>query len=42
MGFVVDEVALDRVFSEYLGLPLSVLFHQCSILIFNLFTNDAI
>ena len=30
MGFVVDEVTLDRVFSEYSGSPLSVLFHQCS------------
>jgi hypothetical protein len=31
VGFVVDKVALGQVFPEYFGLPLSFLFHRCSI-----------
>jgi hypothetical protein len=34
MRFVVDGVALDRVFFECFGFPLPISFHQCSILIF--------
>jgi len=33
MGFGVDRVAVGKVFSEYFGFPLSLSFHQCSILI---------
>ena len=33
VGFVVDNVQRDKFSSEYLGFPLSVSFHQCSILI---------
>jgi hypothetical protein len=31
VGFVVEEVALGQVFTEYFGLPLSISFHRGSI-----------
>ena len=34
LGFVVGKVALGHVSSEYYGFPLSLSFHQCSILIY--------
>jgi hypothetical protein len=30
MGFVVDKVALEQVFSEYFRFTLSISFHRCS------------
>jgi hypothetical protein len=34
VGFLVNIVTLDRFFFEYSSFPLSVSFHQCSILMF--------
>jgi len=34
VGFVVDKVAMGQIFYEYFSFPLSVSFHQCSILIY--------
>jgi hypothetical protein len=31
VGFVVDKVAVDRIFAEYVGFPLSGPFHRCPI-----------
>ena len=40
LGFAVQKVALGHFFSQYVSFPLSVPFHQCSILI-NSSTTDA-
>jgi hypothetical protein len=34
VGFVVDEVAMGQIFYEYFSFPLTLSFHQCSILIY--------
>lgn len=36
VGFVVDRSGTEMYFSDYVGFPLSVSFHQCTILVFNL------
>jgi hypothetical protein len=36
MGFMVDRSGTEIDFPDYVGLPLSVSFHQCTILVFNL------
>jgi len=33
VGFVVDRIVLELIFSEYFDFPLSESFHQCAILI---------
>jgi len=40
VGFVVDQWLLFRFYLEYFGFPLSLLFHQCSILIIHSSTID--
>jgi hypothetical protein len=35
VGFMVAKVHWDRVFSEFFGFPLSVLFHRYSVLIYH-------
>lgn len=36
VGFMVDRSGTEMDFSDYVGFPLSVSFHQCTILVFNL------
>jgi hypothetical protein len=38
---VVDEVALEQIYSEFFGFPLSVSFLQCAMFVFYTSTTDA-